>query len=276
MTQTSETDSKPVTGTKPRYAGEVECWDVTPFLKAAEILIHSDEPERALHLLNNIPARYRDAPPPDVRRLKEEILGAMVTAHAYMTNDMDATVSVENSLHTFEALHRAKRIKEVVMKLNADGHIPHIVDMGPGEYWLPIGLEHLGARFSYHDIGMLGRTARQARELISAHLFADKPASNGKQKTIFCALEIIEHLPSPQDIAIEAARYCGGTPDYVFLSTPLYTYDGKDKNWNRDCGLPHLRAYTPNEFILEANKLFPGFTFSMSADEILLIEGVNN
>ena len=244
--------------------GEVTGFSTKPFIEAAELLARADEPERALQLLENLPAYYRDNTPPEVLEMRQAIMGSLLTPHAYASVDFDAEVGRDVMDH----LLRGRMVKKLVGELNDAGRNPHIVEMGPGEYWLPIGLHKRGYRFSYFDISLLQRTGKQAREYGSFNWDA-QPFENYAK--VFVAFELIEHLADPREIAVECARHCSN-PDYVFLSTPLYTYDTK-ADWRKLNGQPHLRAYTPREFINTACEIFPGYNWELEADQIMVLKG---
>lgn len=240
-----------------------------PWIDAAKELIRFDEVERALSVLENVPAVYRDNPIEEIEKLKRDIKAACITAHAYMSSTLDADVTVEKAVSSIEHLLRAKVLDLEVRLLNEAGETPHIVDLGPGEYWAPIGLKSKGRKFSYKAIAMDSLAAQKAKPLMEG--IPDTKADGAP--TVFVANEVIEHLPSPGDLAIEALRYCGDWPDYVHISTPRYTYDCAHKDWNKPCGLPHLRAYTPKEFILEVGEIFPGYSWEYTADLIQSVRG---
>lgn len=256
-----------------KFVGMVEGFTLTPFLDAAELLVQADEPERALQLLDNLPAYYRDNPPREVTTLREQILRSLCTPHTYSQVDMDATIDVRQSVSLLRGLLRGQVFEGVMKALSQTSGelgIPHIVDMGPGEYWLPLGLQTCAYEFTYQDVSLLQRTATQARELLRPEIFR---APKSEAPYLFVAFELIEHLMNPMELGVEALRHGGRMPDYVFLSTPLYTYDGRKKDWKKREGQPHLRAYTPNEFIQEANRVFPGYRWELKFDQIQVLKG---
>jgi len=238
-------------------------------IKAAEELVRFDEVELAQKVLKCVPAVYRDNPIKEVEDLKATIQGSLITAHGYMTAELDQNVSVEFAKVVMDNTLRGKTILKEVQALNAAGIEPHIVEIGPGEYWLPIGLNQRGCRFSYKPIAMDGLAAVRAKALIE-HIPSEYEAF---ATTIFVANEIIEHLAHTDDLVVEALIHCRGWPDYVQLSTPLYTFDCRPKEWWKPYGLPHLRAYTPMEFALEAERLFPGYVWDHDADNIQSLRG---
>lgn len=242
-------------------------------VKYVENLIMNDEVERALIVLDNVPAHWRDHPPVELKKLRSDILAAMTTAHAYMSSDLDSAVNKETAIDNLRFNLRGRLAEAEVRKYNELGHAPHIVDVGPGEYWIPIALKNLGLKFLYHDVGMDQRTKKSAHPLIVDHL-APWPNDSASRPRIFMALEIIEHLPEPRDLAVEAQRHCGGWPDRIHLSTPLYCYDPEPKDWRKPCGLPHLRAYTQLEFLDTAKKIFPGYVWQLYVSKIMSLRGL--
>lgn len=240
-----------------------------PWLLAAQELIRFDEVERALTLLNQLPAIYRDNPIAEIETLKTKIKRALVTPHAYMSAALDQDVDPEHAQRNIRWLLRGRILEEEIKQLNAQGKTPHLVDVGPGEYWAPLGLDAWGYKFSYKAVAMDRVAALKAEE----HLAKITDKRKDGEPTVFIAQEIIEHLPSPQDLVTEALRYCDGWPDYVHISTPCYTFSCGPKDWDKLCGLPHLRAYTPTEFVREVTTLFPGYKWEFKTDAIQSLRG---
>lgn len=252
--------------------GYLESFDADRIAAVVEDYVNADEVERALWILDNLPGKYRDFPPTQLKHLKESILQAMVTPHAYMASGLDcnayAEVDASNLLFYFL---RAILVRLEVERYNAKGVTPHIIDVGPGEYFIPLGLKHLGAKFTYCDVGMDPKPALDARPRIKEHL---RLRPDPGQPVIFLALEIIEHVAQPKELVVEALRYAGKMPERIHLSTPCYTFDGRKKDWRKSCGLPHLRTYTPKEFLQVVDSLFPGYALELYYADILSIRGV--
>jgi hypothetical protein len=228
------------------------------FADMVEVYVQADEPERGLWVLDNLPSWYRDNPPPRLKKLKKEILSALITPRGYMQSNLDDHVRVgEAAKYTLEGLLRGKLIIEAVKKQNEKGITPHVIDMGPGEYFIPNGLKELGCSFTYEDIGMDQCTRAATQDLVRTKAT--------HEYTIFVANELIEHLASPLDMAIEAHTHSNRL-DEIHLSTPLYTFDTQYKEWRKPNGLPHLRTYTPTEFIAAAVSVFPGYAWELTND----------
>lgn len=231
------------------------------FSDVVEIYVQADEPERALWILNNLPSFHRDNIPPKLLQLKKDIISALITPRGYMQSNLDSHVRIgEAATGTLEGLLRGKLIIEAVKAQNAKGVTPHVIDMGPGEYFIPYGLKELSCLFTYEDIGMDQCTRAATQDLVRTHA--------PLVYTIFVANELIEHLSSPMDMAIEANTHSQRL-DEIHLSTPLYTFDVEHKDWRKPNGLPHLRTYSPMEFIAESSKVFPGFAWELKSDGIL-------
>ena len=273
MPAMSEQLNQAIANTPPgtKVAGEIVDMSFEPFYDAARILMRSDEPERALKVLDSVPAIYRDHPPKELVLLREQIMFALVTPHAYMSIDMDASVSFEHSAEAVDNLARGREARDLVKKLNEAGQVPHLIESGPGEYWLPMGMMKQGLQFTYKDLSLLQRTGEQARKHLPAEIFRDFPIDS--QPVVYVGFEIIEHLFDPIELAIESFRHAKRSVDYVLLSTPMYTFDGSHKDWNRREGMAHLRAYTPHEFLNEANRIFKGYNWEIVMDQVMVAKG---
>ena len=251
--------------------GKLQFWDEEPFLKAAEILVAGDEPLAALDLLKNkVPAYYREKRPPAFQKIINDIEKLLCTPTFYMTNKYDAMVRDTDSEFIVENTFRGTLIRDDVKRFNATGQTPHIVDLGPGEYWLPIGLSKLGHNFTYKDIGLCMEAQKKAYPLLERHLtLPEKDAPS-----IFVACELIEHLHHENDIRIELMKQ-GRTFDIIHMSTPKYSFDGsKNKlNW-RDLGdLGHLRTYTPREFQDVVADMFPEYNWAYGDQQVMHMKG---
>lgn len=237
--------------------------------KYVEMLVRHDEVERALWVLDNIPAHFRVNTPTNLLQLKGEIIANMATAHYYTVSDGDDVEKFhakypetqENLKGYCTELIRMRLVGEQVKVWNDAGIIPHIIDAGPGQYLLPKSLLANDLKFTYWDVGLNSTAKAQTREALKSVL--DKDAAKTKS-TIFVALEIIEHMPREEDLAVDALRLCGRWPEVVMLSTPYCSFKPlrEDEDWRKQ-PLEHLRAYTPNEFTAAAKRVFPFYVWNM-------------
>ncbi len=236
--------------------------------KYVESLIRHDELERALLVLNNVPAEFRMNPPKELLQLKGEILAASVTPFHYAHSEGDDIEKLEReheitdenvANYLTSGPLRAKLLADFMKHANAAGGVPHIIDYGPGHFLLPRALMKAGYRFTYWDVGLNVKARQQTRELLSPVLNEKAGRTN---PTIFLGLEVIEHLHNVEDLAVEAVKQCGRWPETVMLSTPYCTYRvmPDTEEW-RTQPLEHLRAYTPKEFQAAALKIFPHYAF---------------
>lgn len=253
--------------------GSCEFFDVEPFLRAADILVAADEPLRALAVLRAVPAFYRDNPHPEIQKKINRIGARLATPSFYAGNVHDKRVMTgETAAMAMDGLLRGQLILKDVNEINARNQTAHIFDLGPGEYWLPIALEQKKARFTYEDVGLSPEAKVQAMAKVG-HRFIPKPQES---TTIFVACEIIEHLHHEEDIRAEYERHRVNA-DIVHISTPKYTWDGRAErlNWDREGGdLGHLRTYTPKEFILKVQAMFPEFEFQFYDHKVMHLRGV--
>jgi hypothetical protein len=236
-----------------------------------ETLIRHDELERALLVLDNIPAQYRMDPPDNLKQLRGDILAASVTPYRY-TISMSDEVMKEDPKEKLEGFLdktlRASIVRDQVRLMNDNGMVPHLVDYGPGPYLLPRALLAAGHKFTYWDLPLNHQARKRAHEILAPVL---SPENAKTKATIFLALEVIEHLSNPGDLAVEAIRNCGRWPEMVMLSTPFCTFRviPEEEEW-RNWQLEHLRAYTPQEFQAVACRIFPPYVWNFEH-----VEGTN-
>lgn len=234
---------------------------IKELLTIAETLLQNDETTLALKVLECVPARMRENPPPEILKMRNEILAACITAHGYMSSNFDCNIDPVNSKQILRGMLRGRLIQAELNRYTK----AHICEVGPGEYWLPLGLE---GSFTYQAIAMDQRTGAQ--------FTMPQTTWDKKLPFIFVANEIIEHISNPHELAWECYKATGGAqPDVVHISTPHYCYDDSPKDW-RKRGLPHLRAYTPKEFYDECIKMWPTFNWKLYTDgKIMSLRGVN-
>jgi len=253
--------------------GQIPSFDERYFLGCAQILVDADEPERAIHLLTKgLPAYYRDNPTPSIKAYIQYIQMALMTGNAY-ADCKDDSIFCDDTERAKQILNNTLRGQLVVSSIqeyNSYEKTPHIVEMGPGEYWLPIGLKAEGLKFTYQDIAVNEFTKDKSKSIT-------RSVWNGTAPLIFCAQEVIEHLTNPHDLAIELMRTTYGQgANEIHISTPLYTYDGSPKPITKlkRNGLPHLRAYTPNEFYSEAIKIFgASYKWELQVSQVMSLVG---
>jgi hypothetical protein len=265
--------------------GKVLSWDEKAFIHVAQILVDADEAERALWLLTDgLPAYYRDNTPPSIVSARNKITMACMTTSSYKDCEADTMFcdSAARGKLLVEQTLRGQLCAKSIKAFNDKGKTPHLIDLGPGEYWLPVGLKACGLKFGYQDLGVNESTKRRsdAKIEIDGHLVQEaieRHTWNGEDPVIFVGLEIIEHLSSTKDLLIECLRITKGVlPDEIHLSTPLYTYHGDAKPIDKldKNGLPHLRAYTPTEFHLEAVKVFGlGYDWELHLSPVMSLVG---
>jgi hypothetical protein len=101
------------------------------------MLVTNDEVERALMVLDNVPAVYRDNHPPALAALRDDILRARFTPHTYIHHHGDVPNEAP-PVQVMSALLRGRLIRAEVERYNAQNLVPHIVDVGPGSYFVPL------------------------------------------------------------------------------------------------------------------------------------------
>lgn len=222
------------------------------FLHVVEQMINADEVERALWMLDNMPGYYRDNPPARALEIRDRLHKQFYTAVQYASEVGDG-VTPEAVLRAWPL--RGEMLAMTIKRLNEVGAVPNVMEFADGTGWLATGLRAKGLRFTHESLSLKGE-----------YLNDSKP-----QASIFVAFEVIEHLADPWDIYRNYLKF-DRQADLVFLSTPLYTINGGESNWqNRPLG--HLRTYTPGEFQNVAERMFRGFKFEIVADDTMVAIG---
>jgi len=243
-------------------------FDSKPFIEAAKTLVAMDETERALHLLFNLPAYYRDNTPNEVRDLRAKILAKVTLPVDLLGDDRELPKSDEFSIGSLDGTMRGAHLKHIVSQYNDEGKIPFIVDMGPGDYVFPIGMHLQKLNFKYYPVTLNLKSKTEAM-LRMPDKYNDKPM----KCDIFVAYEIIEHLHHVDEIRQCFDRYAQlGFPDFCLLSTPKYTFGEGTQHWESE-GIHHLRAYTPREFQFEAIRMFPEYNWSYADNPVMVLIG---
>lgn len=245
-------------------------FNVQSFVDVALQLVEHDETERALLLLNNLPAKYRDHEPPEVTKLRSDIMARIFTVQDYAENDSDDLKPNDQNLRFLNTTARGNSLKTLLEAANKNDIIPHIIDYGPGDFGLPLACSDIGLKFGYTPIGLHSKAQDQAKEKLTSKWIENYKTSISPVKW-FVAFEIIEHLHNPDEIR-QVFDKIQGHVDKVLFSTPKYTYGTGNPTW-RDRGCPHLRAYTPNEFALWCQTKFPGYKWEFTDNEVMCMIG---
>lgn len=244
-------------------------FNLDPWLDVANQLVEADEASRALLLLNNLPAYYRDNTPMEVRDLRSLIMGKVTLPHDLLGDSREIPKSDKWSQQYMNSTMRGVQLKKLVSDYNAEGIEPHLIDMGPGDYTFPIGMAVECLKFTYQS-----HTLNRDAEIEAARRlgFRYGPCPNPDSPRIFIAFEIIEHLHHVDEIRQMFDRFSRPKPKHVMLSTPKYTFAEGTPNWKTE-GIHHLRAYTPKEFADECIRMFPEYTFAFADDPVMVLIG---
>jgi hypothetical protein len=226
-------------------------FDVDQLLRLADALCQYDDPFRALEMLKLLPGHFRQWEPEKVRALRLEIERAIVTPATYAEGFLDTKGTYEDAMAGWKSLPRARLVQEEVKMANAIGLVPHIVDQGPGHFWLPIGLLSEGLKFTYKPVGL----DRVQFELSKPHIESVMVEPAADAPVFYTAFEIIEHLFDTKELAYESLRSSPKRPSVVFVSTPHGCFDCRSEAW-RTRGMGHVRTYTQREFVLEMERVF--------------------
>lgn len=225
-------------------SGKPNFFDIDKYLDSVEGMITADEVERALWMLDNPPAWYRDNEPERLKEIRRSLHAALFTPAQYAMADKETETCDPNQLKNYHP-PRAQILANFIRIENEKGFTPNILEVGPGSFWLPHSLaaQGLGFRYASQSLGGVG---------YESELNPDGP-------NFFVAFELIEHLSNEYEL-LQAYLKFKRPATKVFLSTPLYTWAGGMREWRRQA-LGHLRAYTPTEFGGSAKRIFTDFTF---------------
>lgn len=248
---------------------EMKNFNLQCFLDCANELLRADETARALSLLDNLPAWYRVNTPKEVTALKREIMKNIATAGFYATSSgYELTAPDESYTQTHNTL-RGRLLINDVLELNKIDLLPHILDLGPGEYWAPRMLQHQKCLFSYEPVFVNHPSHNHYKK----HFEEILDSSPKERPKILFAGEIIEHLWNENEIRFEMERHVG-LADIVHISTPAYTFDYECLDWRTKGDLGHLRAYAPQEFHDVVVKMFPDYDMTVIVGRIMHARGV--
>lgn len=227
------------------------------WINAATILYYNDDPLRALQLLELLPAHLRLNPEPEIIELKRKIKAALVPTRAYADYTCDSLVEPDKALMHVAVLPRGRLAFDLVKHLNAEGLTPHILEVGPGTYWLPIGLHESNLNFKYTALG-----GNQSSRMQFTGSIGDKNASTYKDgPKVFIGYEIIEHMENPDALAWDAYAFFGSDPDALLISTPNGCFDNNNPKVHafERGAQQHLRTYLMDELVNEVKRSFGHF-----------------
>lgn len=247
----------------------IKCFDVKPFIDAAQILLCSDETLMALKLLDMVPAYYRDNYPPEMKNLKREIMAKIATASFYATDAGCELETTDESCASYIGTLRAQLIVNDVKMANLNGETMYVYDFAPGENWLPVVLEKAGCDFAYKPIYVNGPTNEKFKYRYAKYEFS-KP--NGP--TLYSACEVLEHVHCFDEIRFDMESHVG-LADIVLISTPNGTFNPNVTDWRGIGTLGHLRTFQFGEFKDIISKMFFDYSGAYYDSQILGARLVN-
>ena len=239
------------------------------YLQIADNLVRHDEAEQALHLLTKgLPGYFRDNVP-------QAIVDMTLKIHQYLMSPDDyASCSEESNLceegraaQMMTMTLRGQLLRKAVDDCNYKNIVPLVHEIGPADFWLPLGLTKAGCKFGYTFSGFKTKASDQFNELYPSIRHA-----HGNQYSIYVACEFIEHVNQAELLnmvmSIEGYNEIHfSTPKYCFDQIPLWDtpqYKGRGQ---------HLRTYTPKEFQNLAQDLFPDYTWEYHDGPIMSLVG---
>jgi len=220
--------------------GKPAHFDVEIAQKFLQMNVDSDNVVNALKMAEMLPAYYREKQHDWVELWKKNVWAKVATINDYSSGELKE-ISKENSLTEYKAI-RFQIVEQLVRHWNDQRRPPFIVDLGPGEYTLPIGLKEAGLEFNYKPIAITNKIPEVALPYIE-DVLADKGEFH--QPVIFVCFEMIEHLFNPDDVVNYYHRE-NLNAEHVVISTPHGALGGGWKRTNAEM-IAHVRDWTPKE-----------------------------
>lgn len=222
-------------------------------LAHADYLVSQDETELALECLDLVPAYYRDHKLKEIEDFKSLILRQMLMPNELAKDQGEMPKDKISCLTTMYQTARGRILYSSIQDSNLKGITPHLVEFGPGDFSIPIALAETGMKFTY-NANSFNEKALATAKVRLVNCFTEIPPT-GDQPTWLIAYEIIEHLADISEIRQINDRQ-SKRPEKIFISTPKYTFHKGSPNW-KQTAIHHRRAYTPMEFIIATQRLFP-------------------
>lgn len=247
--------------------GKPTHFDLEHALKTAQMLVDSDNVVGAFKFVDEcFPAYYREGQHDLIELWKHNVRKRIATINDYASGEMKE-IRKEFSLQEFKAL-RFQAVDQLVAHWNAQEREPYIVDLGPGEYTLPIGLKENGRKFTYKPIAITSKVPPQAMKHIE-DVYAIAPKFH--QPQIFTCFEMIEHSFHPDDIADYYHRE-NINAEHVLISTPYGALGG---GWNRVHAdiIAHVKDFNKKELIAFAMKHWPWLKWEYIHGPQMLVMG---
>lgn len=230
--------------------GKPTHFDLEHALKFLQMNVDADNVVNALKMADMLPAYYREGRHDLIELWKKNVWNKIATINDYSVGE-GKEIRKEFSLQEFNAM-RFQVVDNLVKHWNDQERIPHITDLGPGEYALPIGLQENKRRFSYKPISITNVIPDQAMVHIK-DVYKIKPEFH--QPEIFTCFEMIEHMFSPEDIVNYYYRE-QVSAEHVLISTPYGALGG---GWNRTHAdmIAHVQDWNTKELTAFAMKHWP-------------------
>lgn len=230
-------------------------FDPDEWLDLVECYFNSDEVELGLWLLDHPPSYYRENPPERAVKMRERIHRQLWTPIQYRGIYSGALITPEEAIAMWS--HRFHMAEQVVANAINAGQEVHVMELAPGAHILPAGLIAKGHLFTYESMAL------------DTQPLGTPPGPEAIN--LFVCFELIEHLSNPMEIYQNYLKM-GRVADIVMISTPLHTYGGGFTGWaSRELG--HLRCYSPTELHEICMKMFPGYTWSASLSDVIVLTG---
>lgn len=240
----------------PKNLGRPFYFDLKLYIAAVEMMICSDEIERAFWMLDNPPAWWRENYPKELQDIKDTLYKNLYDGYDYGSDPDEAGWTKEGAESQFGTAYTYPRaeILEALIRQHPNEAL-WICELSTSHGLLPLGLKKRGHSFNFFGKNLNHPALVKVKEWLGDEIWLEKPKEN--QKKVFVFTECLEHSYREADL-LYSYKKLGIDFDYVLLSVPCGTMGGGLQNWHsRRIG--HIRTYTKKEFELLAQSYFPNF-----------------
>lgn len=274
MTPFLEQLSKMTPEQQKLFDGYPQHFDKDLYLKAVEQMIMADELITALYMLDHMPAWYREHGCLEAAQLKAKLYKTLWAAEDYSHDpheeDLSLIVKSKEQDERF-TYPRYPLTRDLVKDLNSKGIIPHIHEVGPASFWMPLWLMQDGCDFTYDCSTVQKKSLAKAKAFEPLQSKWLKSTEAMDKYRIFLALEVIEHLWHEEELYQYYVK-AGGNFDNVVVSTPHGCCFNGASDWDTR-PLGHLRCYTPKEFGETCVRVFPNYKWEIYDNVLMVIIG---
>lgn len=258
----------------PKNLGRPFYFDLKLYIAAVEMMICSDEIERAFWMLDNPPAWWRENYPKELQDIKDTLYKNLYDQYQYAADEDEAGWSKEDVVQQFTSGYcfpRGEVLRDMIAHYNHEGKTPWVCELSPSHGPIPVGLQSLGLKFNFFGKNLNHAALVKLKEWLK-EIWLDSPVDG--QPKVFVCCESLEHAFDEESLYRSYSKL-GIDFDEIVLSVPYGCMSGGLPNWHsRQIG--HIRAYTTSDILALANRFFPGYKWKMYKHISMVLHGQRN